>query len=147
MSYEDLPIELLNRLARDIKEFVEDSELSVFEILKAQVRESLKLEFESVIEQKVTPQIKNLEIQSAYQVSKTNEFYAELKKITETLSNSITKNSEVLTSLKSNSATHVEKLEQTIKITNRKADIYDLQALAKEMTTLTPLNTFYQLQE
>jgi hypothetical protein len=80
MSYEDLPIELLNRLARDIKEFVEDSELSVFEILKAQVRESLKLEFESVIEQKVTPQIKNLEIQSAYQVSKTNEFYAELKK-------------------------------------------------------------------
>ena len=63
------------------------------------------------------------------------------------MSNSITKNSEVLTSLKSNSATHVEKLEQTIKITNRKADIYDLQALAKEMTTLTPLNTFYQLQE
>ena len=148
MSYEDIPIETVNRLCNEYTLLVgEDSSDSFFDILKSKISDSLRLEFEFTIEEKVIPLIRNLEIQSACQVSKSNEFYSELKKITDHLALQISKLSDQISLLKSNSHQQLEKIETAMKQLGRKADIYELQALSKEVSNMTPLNTFYQLQE
>ena len=148
MSNEDIPIEIVNKLCKDYIQLVgEDSSDSFFDIIKARISESIRQEYEYAIEEKVIPLVRNLEIQSACQVSKSNEFYSEVKKITDQLALQISKLSDQINLLKSNSSQQLEKIELAMKHLNRKADIYELQALSKEVSNMTPLNTFYHHQE
>ena len=148
MSYEDIPIEELNRICKDVQVLLgKDPDTSFIEVLKAEVMQQFREELEEAIDQRVVPQIRNLEIQTACQISKNNEFYAELKKITDHLAVQISKISDQIHLLRSNSSQNLEKIEATLKQLNRKADIYELQALTKEVASMTPLSTFYQLQE
>ena len=148
MSYEDLPIEVLNRICKDVQILLgTDPESSFIEVLKAELLQQFREELEESIEARVIPQIRNMEIQTACQISKNNEFYAELKKITDHLAVQISKLSDQINLLRSSSSQNLEKLEATLKQLNRKADIYEVQALGKEIASMTPLTTFYQLQE
>lgn len=148
MSYEDIPIEILNRFCKELQSLVsEDPNASLLEVLKSQIHQEFAETLDLAIEERIVPQIRNLEIQTACQISKNHEFYAELKKITDQLAVQISKLSDQINLLKSNSTQHLEKIELTIKQLNRKADIYELQALGKEVALMTPLTTFYQLQE
>ena len=80
MSYEDIPIEVLNRICKDVQVLLgKDPDTSFIEVLKAEVMQQFREELEEAIDQRVVPQIRNLEIQTACQISKNNEFYAELK--------------------------------------------------------------------
>lgn len=135
-------------LKESLKEALQESLTKTLEeSLKISIQDSLREELYMVIEHKVTPSIRNLEIQSACQVSKTNEFYAELKKITEHITGQISKLADQVIAVKSSSTQNLEKIEYTIKQLNKKADLYELQALAKEVSGMTPLVTFYQHQE
>ena len=121
MSYEDIPIEVLNRICKDVQVLLgKDPDTSFIEVLKAEVMQQFREELEEAIDQRVVPQIRNLEIQTACQISKNNEFYAELKKITDHLAVQISKISDQIHLLRSNSSQNLEKIEATLKQLNRK---------------------------
>jgi hypothetical protein len=152
MLNEELPVELVNRFIYEMFNYVGGSSDTSFVAeltsnLKCSIQESIKNEFSDYIQEHVIPSIRNIEIQTAIQVSKTNEFYAELKKITDHLSIQLSKANDIITLVKGSATSNMEKIENTIKQVNKKADLYELQVLSRELSNMTPLSTFYQFQE
>ena len=152
MLNEEIPTELVNRFIYEMYNYVGGSPDTSFiselsSNLKSTIQESIKNEFSEFIQEHVIPSIRNIEIQTAIQVSKTNEFYAELKKITDHLSIQQSKANDMITLVKGSALSNLEKIENTIKQVNKKADLYELQVLSRELTSMTPLSTFYQFQE
>lgn len=152
MLNEEIPTELVNRFIYEMYNYVGGSPDASFiselsSNLKSTIQESIKNEFSEFIQEHVIPSIRNIEIQTAIQVSKTNEFYAELKKITDHLSIQQSKANDMITLVKGSSLSNLEKIENTIKQVSKKADLYELQVLSRELSNMTPLSTFYQFQE
>jgi hypothetical protein len=148
MSNEDVLPEHINKICKEIMEITgQDQNQSFIQALKSEIQNNLTLEFQMMIDEKVIPQIRNIEMQMACQISKTNEFYSELKKITDNQSIKTNKLSDLINLVKTNSTQNHDRLENFIKQLNKKAEASDLQTLAKEVAKMTPLNTFFQLQE
>ena len=109
--------------------------------------DKVKSELNSVVQDSVLPTVRNIEVQSALQISKTNETFAEAKKVTDHLFIQISKLNEHLNLLKANLITLNDKHEATSKLVIKKADLFELQAFAKELSSMTPLHTFYKFQD
>lgn len=152
MLNEDLPPDLVKRFILEMHNYVgENPEASFISMLSSNlsstIEETIKSQFSEFVQENIIPTIRNIEIQTAIQVSKTNEFYAELKKITDHLGLQLSKANDSISLIKANTSSNLEKLEGTIKLVNKKADLFELQVLAREVSTMTPLTTFYQFQE
>lgn len=152
MLNEELPPELVKRFILEISSYVgENPEASFISLLSSNlastIEETIKGQFSDFVQENIIPAIRNIEIQTAIQVSKTNEFYAELKKITDHLAIQQSKANDSISLIKANATSNLEKLEGTIKLVNKKADLFELQVLAREVSTMTPLTTFYQFQD
>jgi hypothetical protein len=153
-----------NRFLEEIQKYVGDSPDQSFislltsnlmrlmqEKLKSELlsftQDKLKSELSLFTQDQILPTIRNIEVQTALQISKTNESFSECKKVTDHLSMQISKFAEHFNLLKANLVTINEKHENIAKLTAKKADLYELQAFAKELTTMTPLHTFYKFQD
>lgn len=141
-----------NKFLIEIAKYAADhSEQSFVKALTANLMKSLmdkvKGELNSVVQDSVLPIVRNVEVQTALQISKTNETFAEAKKVTDHISIQILKLSEHLNLLKANLITLNDKHEVTSKLVIKKADLYELQAFAKELSSMTPLHTFYKFQD
>lgn len=152
MTEESLIVNTENKFLLEISEFVGNNpEVSFIDLLTntitKSVQDTLKKNISQYIQEQITPTLRNLEVSSALQVSKSNELYSELKKVIEHLSTQLSKTNENFNQIKASFVTQSEKIENVQKIVVKKADLFELQAFARELSTMTPLNTFYSFQE
>lgn len=152
MAEEGPQVQSENKFLLEIADFVgSDPEASFIPLLTNSIQkiiqEATKKDILKHIQEQIAPVLRNIEVTSALQVSKSNENYSELKKVTEHLSLQLTKNNEYFNLIKNNLAAQSEKVENVQKLVVKKADLYELQAFAREVSSMTPLNTFYSFQE